>query len=87
MSIATVGSFKLNLTLARGRFSSLSLLTESFDVVAGAIVLANSTVGGVYTMGDVLEDVTVVVSLHLIYHTSSATHTDLTHGSQLACTR
>ena len=62
LTVSTVGRFKLNLTLARGMFSSLSLQTAAFDVDAAAIIATNSSVAGVYSMGSDLGNVTIMVS-------------------------
>jgi hypothetical protein len=62
LSILAIGSFKLNFSLPRGSFSSLSLLTPEFEVVPAAITVTNSSLETVYTMGDVLGNVTIAVS-------------------------
>ena len=65
LSISTIGLLKLNLTMVRGTFPSLFLLTEPFNVKPAALNTTESDVRGSYIIGGVLGDVTVVVSLPL----------------------
>lgn len=63
LSLSTVGTFKLNLTLGRGSLQSLTQLTASFDVKPAALVATNSSIAGVYTLGDILGTVIIAVGI------------------------
>ena len=61
LSLSTVGRFKLNLTMGRGSIQRLTQLTAAFDVKPAALVATNSSISGVYTLGDVLGSVVISV--------------------------
>jgi hypothetical protein len=61
LSLTTVGKFKLNITMDRGAFSRVFMLTLPFDVKPAAVVTTNSSVSGVYSMGDYLGAVVIAV--------------------------
>ena len=57
------GHFILNITLTRGPFSSLSVLTRTFSLIPAAIVIIGSNLESVYRQGDIIGDVKLAVSL------------------------